>query len=222
MTIESGNERESSGPSTSSRRDLIKKGAIAGGVVWAAPVVQSLAAGPAGAATLPTLCTPIITPPSANSCVGTGLQRGGQFTLTFISATGGPTPGQPGQWDVTWPVATVCTGLGCTATTTWSWVAVDNGATVTSACQAGTTTTSINNNVTLVSGQATSTLRINTHCTGGWGRTIKATVTVTCNDVAGSSSTACRTERVRNGGPTFCASTSNDAVAYLPAAPNAC
>ena len=36
-------------PTTSSRRDLIKKGAVAGGVVWAAPLVSSVVAGPAGA-----------------------------------------------------------------------------------------------------------------------------------------------------------------------------
>ena len=47
--------------STSSRRDIIKKGAIAGGAaVWAAPVLQTVIAGPAGAATA--TCEPSAAP----------------------------------------------------------------------------------------------------------------------------------------------------------------
>ena len=73
---------------TSSRRDIIKKGAIAGGAaVWAAPVLQSVVAGPAGAATA--TCYASAAPTLAWSVVsGTGTARVYQYVVTANAACG--------------------------------------------------------------------------------------------------------------------------------------
>ena len=75
------------------RRAFLRRGLIAGGIVWAAPVVQTLAASPAfaQAAGSPAPCFHSLGGPDGNGCQGACTQAG--CTGTQCNGYGDTTPG---------------------------------------------------------------------------------------------------------------------------------
>lgn len=184
------------GPTTqSSRRDLIKKGAIVGGVVWAAPVVQTLTAGPAGAAgSVPPSCVLSIIPapgalctaPSGTPYRGRAAAGGGQFRATH---NGG------GMFTASWPVTPDCSGSGCSVSAEWTWA--QDTTTSTTDCANGTSTTGINNAVVTGPLNGSTVQFQKSNLVANFGITLSVSVTFTCGN---QTSTQSRIERLRQVG----------------------
>lgn len=178
----------------SSRRDLLKKGAIVGGAVWAAPVVQTLTAGPAGAAgSVPPSCVLTVTPAPGVTCAepagtayrGRTAAGGGQYRLTD---NGG------GVFTVTWPVTPVCTGSGCAVSAEWTWT--QDNLVVLTPCTGQGFGGFNNANLTGGQNQASATITLPAPA-GDFGITLRASVTFTCGT---QTSTETRAERLRRVG----------------------
>lgn len=133
-------------PRKSTRRDVIKKGAIAGGVaVWAAPAISTLTAGPAFAAES-TLCSGTVRIDSVANTVGAGPTIRHRLNYNAL-CTGQGCSDNPVYPQFTWvftpdsPGPTVSSGGGindddifinCSGLIGWSITA-----TITHQCQAG-------------------------------------------------------------------------------------
>lgn len=109
------NARREQVPASQTRRDLIKKSAVAGGLlVWTAPAIDSVLS-PA-AADSAACCTPTITLPALGTGSGgsSNCTTGGRYTITHNG-------GSPGVFTVSITPTYSCAGSCCGTNHTLSW-----------------------------------------------------------------------------------------------------
>lgn len=182
-------ERQDDAGSSDSRRDLIKKGIVAGGLVWTAPAVQTMLATPAAAVSACGLNpTPYTLPQNlfGNAAPTT------QFKATPVAGSNFTV------WTIAWPVVAACPA-GCSPATisfTWQNITTGTGGSGTLRNNAnsldmpafGNTFTNPTTRIQLVNNANVPT------CTGPHGFALRVTATITCG---GSTFTVCRKERLR-------------------------